>query len=139
MHLAALVCRLLRSIPKTAASGALKSESSVRSSSLVGAEAHVPHPRPWHGPLRIFRNELLEGLQATLSPRRHALAALRSLGDRGAKAHPARAVVLKVLCSIPLVQLNFYAKMPVRPLRTYEEPRSAEHCHGTAMQCLAVQ
>lgn len=36
--------------------------------------------KPWHGPLRIFRNELLEGLQ-----------------------------------------LNFYAKSPVRPLRTYEE------------------
>lgn len=39
--------------------------------------------KPWHGPLRIFRNELLEGLQ-----------------------------------------LNFYAKMPVRPLRTYEDIRN---------------
>eukprot|EP00930_Biecheleria_cincta_P068404 TRINITY_DN5579_c0_g3_i1.p1 TRINITY_DN5579_c0_g3~~TRINITY_DN5579_c0_g3_i1.p1 ORF type:complete len:1399 (+),score=257.63 TRINITY_DN5579_c0_g3_i1:47-4243(+) len=38
--------------------------------------------QPWHGPLRIFRNELLEGLQ-----------------------------------------LNFYAKTPVRPLRTFEDIR----------------
>eukprot|EP00442_Polarella_glacialis_P052143 CAMPEP_0115122048 /NCGR_PEP_ID=MMETSP0227-20121206/46590_1 /TAXON_ID=89957 /ORGANISM="Polarella glacialis, Strain CCMP 1383" /LENGTH=1410 /DNA_ID=CAMNT_0002523905 /DNA_START=19 /DNA_END=4251 /DNA_ORIENTATION=+ len=38
--------------------------------------------QPWHGPLRIFRNELLEGLQ-----------------------------------------VNFYAKAPVRPLRTYEDIR----------------
>lgn len=38
--------------------------------------------QPWHGPLRIFRNELLEGLQ-----------------------------------------LNFYSKTPVRPLRTYEDIR----------------
>jgi len=38
--------------------------------------------KPWHGPLRIFRNELLEGLQ-----------------------------------------LNFYAKTPVRPLRTFEDIR----------------
>jgi len=37
---------------------------------------------PWHGPLRIFRNELLEGLQ-----------------------------------------VNFYAKAPVRPLRTLEDIR----------------
>lgn len=39
--------------------------------------------KPWHGPLRIFRNELLEGLQ-----------------------------------------LNFYAKTPVRPLRSYEDIRN---------------
>lgn len=36
--------------------------------------------QPWHGPLKIFRNELLEGLQ-----------------------------------------INFYAKTPVRPLKTYED------------------
>eukprot|EP00927_Polykrikos_kofoidii_P077199 TRINITY_DN74169_c0_g1_i1.p1 TRINITY_DN74169_c0_g1~~TRINITY_DN74169_c0_g1_i1.p1 ORF type:complete len:1468 (+),score=168.81 TRINITY_DN74169_c0_g1_i1:121-4524(+) len=38
--------------------------------------------KPWHGPIKIFRNELLEG-----------------------------------------VQLNFYAKAPVRPLRTLEDIR----------------
>jgi predicted Zn-dependent peptidase len=37
---------------------------------------------PWHGPMRMFRNELLEGLQ-----------------------------------------VNFYAKAPVRPLRTFEDIR----------------
>mmetsp|Transcript_25041 Transcript_25041/g.74491 ORF Transcript_25041/g.74491 Transcript_25041/m.74491 type:complete len:1413 (-) Transcript_25041:44-4282(-) len=41
-----------------------------------------PDGIPWHGPLKIFRNELLEGLQ-----------------------------------------LNFYAKAPVRPLRTLEDIR----------------
>eukprot|EP00913_Durusdinium_trenchii_P022893 g21495.t1 len=52
---------------------------------FTGAAAFDPKNggKPWHGPLRIFRNELLEGLQ-----------------------------------------LNFYAKTPVRPLRTYEDIRN---------------
>lgn len=49
---------------------------------FTGAAAFQPGDHPWHGPLRIFRNELLEGLQ-----------------------------------------VNFYAKAPVRPLRTLEDIR----------------
>lgn len=121
--------------------------------------------RPWHGPLRIFRNELLEGLQVAATELVPDGLYVKMGSEMRIPTHDLTFPICIGLNSIidffmffhvflfccwlwfsfsefvicgwsqswsgfVARQLNFYAKTPVRPLRTYEDSARGRDCKG---------